>query len=588
MKRLHKYITTDLVKATCMAAVAFTLLMTVIGLIEPMRKRGLGPSQVALLFGFTLPVMLSLTLPIAAVFAATLVYGRFSQDNELTACRASGVSTFDILKPALGLGAVVTVVALLMGNFVAPALAGKAGTAILSNAQGYVFNVLKRRGTIQEGRVLIRGDRPDLGEERIHGVVLLYLPDMKDIRIEEAEADALEGLIPTEPDATKRAALQRQLLDKRDKIEDMRHDIPLFAAATAEVAGIRTTPQGDFNVALYANHPLVTQEFQLFDEQSGLLNLPPLPNPSKEKTRWFSWNRLLAILNDPTNHSEIRRELQEHQRAIAIEQFYAELIVAVEADLPYAGLRTADGSEVFRITAASIKLNEESVTLSDGLDGANHVVPVKVDVLRNGELYRTITGPEAEVTAGFTPVQDATWVTIKMRPGTQTEPILIQSHDSDAEPVRQESWTRAELPLPIGVRDAQERIDLSTLCHRPETYTDNPGIIESIQHLRDERMPHLVMEAVAEMHQRVAYGASCFMMVAMGAVLGLLFRGGQVVTAFALTVVPSAVVILMVYMGNQMIRNPEVPLAVGVAALWSGIGLITLANGLAYGHLARR
>ena len=42
----------------------------------------------------------------ATLFAATIVYGRFSQENELTACRASGVSTLSVLKPALFMGVV--------------------------------------------------------------------------------------------------------------------------------------------------------------------------------------------------------------------------------------------------------------------------------------------------------------------------------------------------------------------------------------------------------------------------------------------------------------------------------------------------
>ena len=48
-----------------LALVAFTLVMTVFAVIEPMRKQGLTGQQVLSLFGYTIPIMLTLTMPIA-------------------------------------------------------------------------------------------------------------------------------------------------------------------------------------------------------------------------------------------------------------------------------------------------------------------------------------------------------------------------------------------------------------------------------------------------------------------------------------------------------------------------------------------
>ena len=62
--------------------------------------------------------MVSLTLPIAALFAATIIYGRFSQDNELMACRASGICTLSLLRPAVWLGVVVSIVTRILATVV--------------------------------------------------------------------------------------------------------------------------------------------------------------------------------------------------------------------------------------------------------------------------------------------------------------------------------------------------------------------------------------------------------------------------------------------------------------------------------------
>ena len=130
IRTIHFYISRELAKVTLLALVAFTLVLTVIGIIEPLRKQqGLGAEQVLALFGYLLPAMLSLTLPVGAMFAATVVYGRFAQDNEHLACRASGISTMNLLRPALVLGLIVTACSLILSNFVAPHMV--AGTKII-------------------------------------------------------------------------------------------------------------------------------------------------------------------------------------------------------------------------------------------------------------------------------------------------------------------------------------------------------------------------------------------------------------------------------------------------------------------------
>ena len=85
---------------------------------------------------------------------------------------------------------------------------------------------------------------------------------------------------------------------------------------------------------------------------------------------------------------------------------------------------------------------------------------------------------------------------------------------------------------------------------------ESEGIRKKLKELRGDLL--------AELHVRGAYGVSCFLMVALGAALGVLFRGGQMITAFALSVVPAMVVIVMLVMGKQIVRNPELPAALGV------------------------
>ena len=92
----------------------------------------------------------------------------------------------------------------------------------------------------------------------------------------------------------------------------------------------------------------------------------------------------------------------------------------------------------------------------------------------------------------------------------------------------------------------------------------------------------------AEMHGRIAYSLSCCLMVAMGAALGLIFRGGQVLTAFAVSVLPAAIVVVLVAMGQELVANPGVNPGVGFAAIWSGLGLLLVGDVYLYLRLMRR
>ena len=131
-------------------------------------------------------------------------------------------------------------------------------------------------------------------------------------------------------------------------------------------------------------------------------------------------------------------------------------------------------------------------------------------------------------------------------------------------------------------------IDLADLYSNPEQFTTNEKILRQFHYLRDKRIPKLKNALIAELHARIAYGISCFLMVAMGAAMGLIFRGGQFISAFAISAVPAAVVIAMLLMGKGMVRNPDVSASLGLACIWGGIVALMVANMLLYLHLARK
>src|ERR1035437_8435615 len=103
-KTLHWYIFRELLRIFVLTASALTTLLAFGGTFRPFTKRGIEVAQLMAIMMNLMPAMLAYAIPIAALFAAVLVYWRLSTDNELTACRASGISFVTIALPALILG----------------------------------------------------------------------------------------------------------------------------------------------------------------------------------------------------------------------------------------------------------------------------------------------------------------------------------------------------------------------------------------------------------------------------------------------------------------------------------------------------
>src|SRR5277367_6009503 len=111
-KTLFWYIFWNLLKIFLLTTAGLAGIMSFAGLLRPLTENGLDMGQVNRLLLYSMPAMCTYSLPVAALFAATMVYGRFSSDNELTAMRAGGIGylsprKFSIALPALVLGLLV-------------------------------------------------------------------------------------------------------------------------------------------------------------------------------------------------------------------------------------------------------------------------------------------------------------------------------------------------------------------------------------------------------------------------------------------------------------------------------------------------
>lgn len=541
IKTLGLYLSRDLAKVTAMALAAFTLVMTVFAIMEPLRKEGLAAGQLAALLAYTVPVMLSLTLPIAALFASTIVYGRFSQDNELTACRASGVSTIRLLKPAMVLGAMVTICSLLLSNYVTPKMMRLAAYSVRANVLGIVRQKFRTQSYVDYGRYLIHADSVEQDRDTL----------------------ALRGVVA---------------LDARK-----RDDLRVLAASNAVARFDENDGQTYVTVSLFRPTVMRTSSRDIIEQASMPLPPYPLPGMEREDASWYEWDRLLATLKEPAGNAQIGSQLVRIQRRLALDALARLIVAAINSGAAYEGL-SLEG-EVYAVRAASAELadRERDKTVIVLHSGGREARAVEVSPREGGKVRQTVRAENGSIDMTWALGQEAPSATVALKDG-----VVVSGAASAAGVQRRASWETSQLHVPQEVVVAAGDIRLEDICLRGKEMTASMGILNDIDDLNRQEIPRLTNRIIGELHGRVAYGVSCFLMVALGAALGLMFRGGQFISAFALAVAPAAVVIVMMLMGKQLVRRIDLPTVYGLMAVWGGIAALLAADLCVYFHLARK
>ncbi|MFP4140808.1 MAG: LptF/LptG family permease [Phycisphaerae bacterium] len=541
IRTLHGYITGDLLKVLLQALVPFTLVMTVFAILEPLRRQGLAASQVLGLFVFTVPATISLTLPVAALFAATFVYGRFAQDNELLACRASGIPTLTLLRPALGLGLGVTLLTLVLSNFVTPQLARMAAHAAEANLRGIIYHRIQSEGYFKRGTWLLHADEVDPRTDKLFGVVGADLdPDGRSRLLAASYAD-----------------VHFRSYGGRTFVT-----IQLENAAQTETGGQNVVHLGEV-----------------------YFESPPLPNvigQMEEKPESYSWPQLLEMRDDPSDHGRIRQGLADIRRDILHNNAVRLVAGEINQGNEYS-LQGIDQRYVVSAQAAQV-VGRNEVELLSGVSTEGQPIPVRVRVYRDKVMRQIITADAGSIQATWSRMQDKSYLNITLS-GNITVEFLTLAEDRVQ---RRSDWRIGRLAIPETIVDQARGISLRDVYTNAEQYTRDKRLLKSVDQLITQGVDRILSEIQAELHGRAAYGISCFLMVAMGAGLGLMFKGGQLISAVALAAIPGSVVTLMILMGKELVTNPDVPEPIGIGSIWAGVALLLAANAVLYMRHSRQ
>jgi len=120
---LFRYLISEIIPPFFLGLLAFTsvlLIGRILKLIELVVTRGVPIFQILKLFSLIIPTFLEMTVPMAFLLAILLGLGRMSNDQELLAMKASGISPAQILWPVTALAIVIALVTFFLTMFARP------------------------------------------------------------------------------------------------------------------------------------------------------------------------------------------------------------------------------------------------------------------------------------------------------------------------------------------------------------------------------------------------------------------------------------------------------------------------------------
>jgi lipopolysaccharide export system permease protein len=151
--RLQRMILWDLIRIFSITLVSLTGLFLMGGLVAEASQRGLAPAQIISIIPLMIPGTLPYTIPATTLFATCNVYGRLAKDNEITALRAAGINIFQMLKPGILLGVVMSAITFILFLDLIPWSFRSMQDHLLGDTNEMMYTLLKRQGCFRHPKV---------------------------------------------------------------------------------------------------------------------------------------------------------------------------------------------------------------------------------------------------------------------------------------------------------------------------------------------------------------------------------------------------------------------------------------------------
>lgn len=117
---LQRYVFREVLRVFVFVLGCTTVLLVFVGVFRHATESGLDPMSALEILPYVVPSMLPFTIPAALLLTVSVVYGRMSGDQEVTAAKTAGIHPLSLMWPTFCLGATLSVGSLLLTDQVIP------------------------------------------------------------------------------------------------------------------------------------------------------------------------------------------------------------------------------------------------------------------------------------------------------------------------------------------------------------------------------------------------------------------------------------------------------------------------------------
>lgn len=542
MVTLHGYVLRELLKTFGLTLLALTVLFTMGGgLFNVVSYEGVSAADVFRFVPYLIPIVITLTMPIAALFAATMVYGRLAADNELLACRAAGVNVHRLFISVILLSIFVAAFTLLFGSFIIPGFVQRIENFARSNIRDLVAQTLQRKGFIHRGKA--GEERYTLTAERVQGVAEEALRD-KGFEV----ADGVHYLLIKNP----------TFLHIDDDGDLQRFSVAQWGLCVFDV---RPTPiEATLLVREARDFEIGKRAVTIEQQQIGPMKVPL---PTRTRLSTADLRSLFHWRSAPWDATKLRDKLRVFGAELTRERFFA---YCSEHLRDGALLLTDSHDREYALRCERVNRKHRGLILSEvslAVQPPDQTRPTRYEAAQ-AEL---VVAPFAnELLVEIRLVQTAGRDVLEYNPrtGNYDVPRHKPTISLDGALIPAEVYREMERYTPAAVVDPD-----ATLPIEGDLADKRIGLQKAARHVQ--------RKITGTIHFRLGYTTSVLVTALMGAALGVIFRGARALAAFALAMIPFFSVMILMVLGRQLTEDQHTS-PLGPLVTWGGLAAVLIAD----------
>lgn len=552
---LHRYIFRDLVKTFLLASLVLSVILGLGIMLRPLRQFGVNPTKVPELIFYTLPITLTMVMPIAALFSATLNYGRLAVDNEINACRSSGIGLLTLIYPALTLALLVGMATLLLAFHVIPTFTRHFDEILKTDAEAILYRNIARTGSLGDfggkfSRYRLHADRAIPSEHRLENVVVV-----------QVDGDQIEQV-----NSAREVNIEFQTHEDQQRVTLILRD--------------------GYQVSMDDN------EYFLGQINSMEIHIP-IPSIWKDDVKFKKLSEMQRIREDMTQFKPVREMLDSYRNQLIIESFFQWCSRQLRRDVACLDLRVEQ--DRLRIWAKDCQVKKPKKRSPNDpeppkpgrqkVNSAN-LIGTGQGTIKVDHFYDNRRQPERRYES------QKVRLVLKLHSNRLTATLLIEeairtdAGDPREYGVSKHAITNIEIPAEVKTPAYAYGLDDVLAQQAHPIYAS--AYLDRLYRRLNRLCTGLETEIVVELHSRLAFGVSCVVLVLFGSALGIFLRSGHLLSAFGLSCIPAVLCLTTIFTGKHVAESSGSGMTSGIIFLWSGIAVVALADLWIFRHLLKR